>query len=141
MRVMVAIRADAETEAGVPPTEELARQMMAYNEALINAGIMTGGEGLQPSSRGKRVHFEGSGTRIIDGPFAEAKELIAGFWLWNVDSIDEAIEWAKRCPNPDNSEFDLDIRPIFETEELGDGFTPELRAKERELRARSEANR
>jgi hypothetical protein len=140
MRVMVIIKANSDSEAGVMPSTELLEQMTAYNEDLVNAGIMLSGEGLQPSSQSKRLHFTGKDARVIDGPFAETKELIAGFWIWQVDSMEQAIEWARRCPNPDNEEFDLDIRPIGEVEDFGEELTPELRAREDAMRTRLEAN-
>ena len=137
MRVMVIVKASADSEAGVMPGEELLTAMGAYNEELVNAGIMLAGEGLHPSSRGKRIRFSGDARTVIDGPFAETKELIAGFWLWQVASMEEAVEWAKRCPNPmPGTEAELEIRPVFENEDFGEEFTPELRAQEDRLRAR-----
>jgi hypothetical protein len=138
MRVMVMVRADRDTEAGVLPSEPLLSEMMKFNEELVKAGIMLAGEGLQPSSKGARVLFDGKKRTVIDGPFAEAKELIAGFWMWQVKSMQEAIEWAKRCPNPTNVEGVLELRPVFEAEDFGEEFTPELRAKEERLRAETE---
>ncbi|HEY8485745.1 MAG TPA: YciI family protein [Longimicrobiales bacterium] len=135
MRVMVLVKADQNTEAGVLPTEEELAAMGKYNEELVNAGVMLAGEGLQPSSRGVRVRFSGEKRTVIDGPFTEAKELIAGFWLWQVKSMEEAIEWAKRCPNPTGAEGELEIRPVFEAEDFGEAFTPELREQEERLRA------
>jgi hypothetical protein len=135
MRVMVIVKANEDTEAGVPPSEELLSEMIAYNEELAKAGIMLAGDGLQPSSKGARVLFSGAERSVIDGPFAETKELIAGFWIWQVRSLDEAIEWAKRCPNPTGEESVLEIRPFFEAEDFGDEFTPELRAREERLAA------
>jgi hypothetical protein len=135
MRVMVIIKADADSEAGVMPSEELLTAMGNYNEELVKAGIMLAGEGLHPSSKGKRVRFSGDTRTVIDGPFAEAKELIAGFWLWQVRSMDEAIEWVKRCPNPMGVESEDEIRPVFEAEDFGAEFTPELREQEERLRA------
>jgi hypothetical protein len=137
---MVIIKANSDSEAGVMPSAELLEQMTAYNEELVNAGIMLSAEGLQPSSQAKRLHFEGKHTTVIDGPFAETKELIAGFWIWRVDSMEQAIEWARRCPNPDNEAFDLDIRPVGEIEDFGEQLTPELRAREDAMRARLEVN-
>jgi hypothetical protein len=134
MRVMVIVKANADSEAGVMPGEELLTAMGKYNEELVNAGIMLAGEGLHPSSKGKRVHFSGKQRTVIDGPFAETKELIAGFWLWNVKSMDEAVEWVKRCPNPTGEESEIEIRPVFEMEDFGDAMTPELRAQEDRLR-------
>jgi hypothetical protein len=137
MRFMILIKADADTEAGVLPSEQLLTEMGAYNEALVNAGVMVAGEGLHPSSRGVRVRFAGGRTTVIDGPFTETKELLAGFWLWNVESKEEAIEWLKRCPNPHNEEADVEIRQIFEAEDFGAEFTPELRAQEERIRAQT----
>ncbi len=139
MRVMVIIKANAESEAGVMPSEQLLTEMGAYNEELVKAGVMLAGEGLHPSSRGKRVRFSGTSRTVIDGPFAETKELIAGFWLWQVKSMDEAVEWVKRCPNPMNTESDVEIRQVFEAEDFGAEFTPELREQEDRLRAQIDA--
>jgi hypothetical protein len=135
MRVMVIVKATAESEAGIMPSTELFAAMGAYNEELVKAGIMLAGEGLKPSSAGKRVHFSGKNRTVIDGPFAETKELIAGYWMWQVRSMDEAIEWARRCPNPMPGDSDLEIRPIYEAEDFGAEFTPELREQEDRLRA------
>jgi hypothetical protein len=136
MRVMVIVKASADSEAGVMPGEELLTAMGAYNEELVNAGVMLAGEGLHPSSRGKRVRFAGDGRKVIDGPFAETKELIAGFWLWQVRSMEEAVEWVKRCPNPmPGTEAEIEIRPVFENDDFGEAFTPELQAQEDRLRA------
>jgi hypothetical protein len=135
MRVMVLIKADEDTEAGVMPSEQLLAEMGRYNEELVKAGIMLAGEGLHPSSKGARVRFSGEKRSVIDGPFAETKELIAGFWLWQVRSMDEAIEWVKRCPNPTGAESVVEIRPVFEAEDFGAEFTPELREQEERLRA------
>ena len=135
MRVMVIVKASPESEAGEMPSEQLLTEMGAYNEELVKAGIMLAGEGLHPSSRGKRIAFSGTKRTVIDGPFAETKELIAGFWLWQVKSMDEAIEWARRCPNPMMSDSGLEIRPVFEAEDFGAEFTPELREQEDRLRA------
>ncbi len=138
MRVMVIVKADKNSEAGVLPDEKLLSEMLAYNEQLVKAGIMLAGEGLQASSKGKRVRFSGSKRTVIDGPFAETKELIAGYWLWQVKSMDEAIEWVKRCPNPfPGTESELEIRPVFENDDLGPGLTLELREKEERLRAQT----
>jgi len=134
MRVMVMVKATAESEAGKMPSTELLAAMGQFNEELVKAGVMQAGEGLHPSSRGKRVHFSGSRRTVTDGPFAETKELVAGFWLWQVKSIDEAVEWVKRCPNPMESDSDIEIRPLFEAEDFGAEFTPELRAQEDRLR-------
>src|ERR1700704_1424532 len=135
MRVMVIIKANEESEAGVMPSQELLTQMGNFNEELVKAGVMQAGEGLQPSSKGKSVRFSGSQRTVIDGPFAETKELIAGFWLWKVKSIDEAIAWVKRCPNPMNEETEVEIRPVFEMADFGDELTPEARDQEERLRA------
>jgi hypothetical protein len=134
MRVMVIVKADKTSEAGEMPTEQLLTEMGNYNEQLVKAGIMLAGEGLHPSSKGKRIHFSGKNRTVIDGPFSETKELIAGFWLWQVRSMEEAIEWVKRCPNPQMGESDIEIRPVFEAEDFGAEFTPELRAQEDRLR-------
>jgi hypothetical protein len=132
MRVMVIVKADKDSEAGVMPSQKLLTDMGKYNEELVKAGIMLAGEGLHPSSKGKRVKFEGSKRTVIDGPFAESKELIAGFWLWQVKSMDEAIEWLKRAPFDGGTE--IEIRPVFEDEDFGEEFTPELREQEARLR-------
>ena len=133
---MVIVKSTPESEAGVLPSEELLAAMGNYNEELVNAGIMLAGEGLAGSSRGKRVRFNGDQRQVIDGPFAEAKELIAGFWVWQVKSMEEAVEWAKRCPNPMEGESELEISQVFENEDFGENFTPELRQQEDDLRAR-----
>jgi hypothetical protein len=141
MRVMVMVKGDETTEGGSMPPEEMQKmftEMGKFNEELVNAGIMKAGEGLQPSSKGKRILFDGARRTVVDGPFAEAKELIAGYWLWEVKDIDEAVEWAKRCPNPTGAQGQLEIRPIGELDDLGEAFTPELREQERQLRARME---
>jgi hypothetical protein len=135
MRVIVIVKASPESEAGQMPSEQLLTEMGAFNEELVKAGIMEAGEGLHPSSRGKRIRFSGKNRTVIDGPFAETKELIAGFWIWNVKSMDEAVEWAQRCPNPHESGGELEIRPIFEAEDFGEAFTAELREQEERLRA------
>lgn len=135
MRVMVLIKANADSEAGVMPSEQLLAEMGAYNEELVKAGIMLGGEGLHPTSTARRVRFHGSTRTVVDGPFPETKELIAGYWVWQVQSIDEAVEWAKRCPNPTGADGEIEIRPIFEAEDFGAEFTPELRAQEDRIRA------
>jgi hypothetical protein len=134
MRVIVMVKATRESEAGTMPDEKLLTEMGKYNEELVKAGIMVAGEGLHPSSKGKRVRFAGTRRTVIDGPFAETKELLAGYWLWNVKSMDEAVEWLKRCPNPHNEESEIEIRPVFEAEDFGAEFTPELRAQEERLR-------
>jgi hypothetical protein len=139
MRVMVIVKASKDSEAGVLPDERLLSEMMKYNEELVKAGIMLAGEGLQASSKGARVHFSGRKRTVTDGPFTETKELIAGYWLWQVRSLDEAIEWVKRCPNPHNEDSIIEIRPVFEAEDFGPALTPELRQKEEELRAKTEA--
>ena len=136
MKVMVMVKATADSEAGAMPDTELLEAMGRFNEELVNAGVMLAGEGLHPSSRGVRVAFDGPQRRVIDGPFAETRELVAGFWMWQVRSLDEAIEWAKRCPNPMPGPSELEIRPIFEAEDFGAEFTPELRAQEDRLRER-----
>lgn len=134
MRFMVMVRATPSSEAGVMPSEQLLAEMGQYNEALVRAGIMQAGEGLQPSSKGARVHFSGTKRTVIDGPFTEVKELIAGFWIWNCASLQEAIEWVKRCPNPMLEDSDIEIRQVFEAEDFGEAFTPELREQEERLR-------
>lgn len=139
MRVMVIVKANQESEAGKLPSEKNLTEMTKYNEQLVKAGIMLAGEGLQPSSKGKRLSFVGGKPQVVDGPFAEAKELVAGFWLWQVKSMDEAVEWLKRMPqDPESPACDLEIRPVFEAEDFGDNLTPETRAKEEELRLASE---
>ncbi len=141
MRVMVIVKATAESEAGVMPSEQLLTEMGKYNEELVKAGIMLAGEGLHPSSKGKRVRFSGDKRTVIDGPFAETKELIAGFWLWQVRSMDEAVEWVKRCPNPfPNQESEIEIRQVFEAEDFGPEFTPELREQEKRVLEQAAAN-
>ena len=139
MRVMVIVKASKDSEAGVMPSEQLLTEMGNYNEELVKAGIMQAGEGLQPSSKGARVKFAGQKRTVVDGPFAETKELIAGFWIWKVNSLQEAIDWAKRCPNPTGEEGELEIRPVFENEDFGAEFTPELREQEARLRAEIES--
>ncbi|WP_394825636.1 YciI family protein [Pendulispora albinea] len=139
MRVLVIVKATEKSETGAMPSEELFTAMGKYNEELVKAGIMLAAEGLHPSSKGKRIHFSGSKRKVLDGPFAETKELIAGFWLWQVRSMEEAVEWARRCPNPmPDDEGVLEIRPVFETDDFGAEFTPELRAQEERLRAEVE---
>jgi hypothetical protein len=135
---MVMVKATRESERGEMPSEELLAAMGRYNEELVKAGVMLAGEGLHPSSKGKRVRFSGAARTVIDGPFTETKELVAGYWLWQVKSIDEAIEWVKRCPNPMPTESEIEIRPLFEAEDFGAEFTPELRAQEERLRERIE---
>lgn len=138
MKVMVIVKAAPSSEAGVMPNEEMLRAMGNYNQQLVDAGIMLAGEGLHPSSRGVRVKFSGSDRTVIDGPFSETKELVAGFWLWQVQSMEEAIEWVKRCPNPMPEDSEIEIRPIFEADDFGEEFTPELRGQEDNLRKQLE---
>lgn len=134
MRVMVIVKASKDSEAGILPSTELLEKMGKYNEELVKAGVMLAGEGLQPSSKGKRVRFSGDKHTVIDGPFTETKELIAGYWMWQVRSIEEAVQWLKRCPNPHpGSEPEVEIRPVFEPADFGENFTPELREQERRL--------
>ncbi|MCY7354166.1 MAG: YciI family protein [Lysobacter sp.] len=135
MRVMVMVKASKDSEAGVMPGKTLLAAMGNYNEELVKAGIMLAGEGLHPSSKGVHVEFSGSKRTVVDGPFAETKELVAGFWLWQVRSMDEAIEWARRCPNPMPGDSEIEIRPVFEAEDFGAEFTPELREQEERIRA------
>src|ERR1044071_4444290 len=139
MRVMVMVKATQESEAGTMPSRQLLTDMMKFNEELVNAGVMLAGEGLHPSSKAKRVHFSGAKRTVTDGPFSETKELIAGYWMWKVRSMDEAVEWVKRCPNPHNEDSIIEIRPVFEAEELGPGMTDELKAKDAELRRKTES--
>jgi len=141
MRFMVIVKANKDSEAGVMPSEELLTEMGKFNEELVKAGVMLAGEGLHPSSKGVRVKFSGDKRTVIDGPFAETKELVAGFWLWQVKSKEEAIEWARRCPNPTNEGGELEIRQVFEAEDFGEEFTPELREQEDRLRAEMEARK
>ena len=138
MRVMVIIKANEDSEAGVMPSEQLLKEMGDFNEELVKAGVMLAGEGLHPTSKGKRVRFSGAERTVIDGPFAETKELIAGFWLWKVKSMEDAVQWVKRCPNPMEGESEIEIRQIFEAEDFGQEFTPELREQEERLRAEIE---
>lgn len=138
MRCMVLVKASKDSEAGVMPSQKLLSDMMKFNEDLVKAGIMLAGEGLKPTSKAARVRFSGNQRIVIDGPFAETKELVAGYWLWQVKSLEEAIEWVKRCPNPmDGADSEIEIRPIFEAADFGDNLTPELRAKEEQLREQS----
>jgi hypothetical protein len=141
MRFMILVKANKKTEAGVLPSRELLTEMGKFNEDLVKAGVMLAGEGLHPSSKGARIHFSGKKSTVIDGPFTEAKELIAGFWLWQVKSKEEALEWARRCPNPDGEDFDLEIRQVFEADDFGAALTPELREAEERLRTQAAAKR
>jgi hypothetical protein len=142
MRFMVVVKATKDSEAGVMPSEKLLANMGKYNEELVKAGVMLAGEGLKPSSKGKRVRFSGAKRTVIDGPFTETKELIAGFWLWQVRSMEEAIEWVKRCPNPfEEGESEIEIRQVFEAEDFGAEFTPELREQEERLRKQMSAKK
>jgi len=139
MRVLVIVKATKNSEAGVLPNEKILAEMGKFNEELVKAGIMLAGEGLHPSSKGKRVHFAHGKKSVVDGPFSETKELVAGFWIWQVKSIEEAVEWVKRCPDPmPGEESDIEIRPVFEAEDFGKEFTPELRAQEERLRGEIE---
>jgi hypothetical protein len=140
MRVMVIVKSTPATEAGEMPKEELLAAMGKYNEELAKAGIMLGGEGLHPSAKGARVKFNGSQTTVVDGPFTEAKELVAGYWVWQVNSLQEAIDWARRCPNPTGEEGELEIRQIFEADDFGGEFTPELREQEQRVAEQARAN-
>ena len=137
MRVMVLVKASPESEAGEMPSEEVLSQMTDFNEELVKAGVMLAGEGLHPSSKGARVAFSGTERKVIDGPFAETKELVGGYWVWQVKSLDEAVEWLKRAPF---QEGEVEIRPVFEDDDFGDEFTPELREREAQIRAQAEAN-
>ncbi len=141
MRFMVLVKANEDSEAGVMPSEEMLAAMGRYNEELAKAGVLLAGEGLQPSSKGARVRFSGKERSVVDGPFAETKELIAGFWMIQVRSLDEAIEWVKRCPNPHEGDSELEIRQVFEADDFGEEFTPELREQEERLRAQAAENR
>ena len=140
MRVMVLVKATSQSEAGEMPRTELMAAMGNFNEELVKAGLLLAGEGLHPSARGKRVLFSGSQRSVTDGPFAETKELVAGFWLWQVKSMEEAVEWVKRCPNPMNGDSEIEIRPLFEAADFGAEFTPELQAQEERLRAEIDLN-
>jgi hypothetical protein len=142
MRVMVIVKATKSSEAGVMPSEKLLADMGKFNEELVKAGIMLAGDGLHPSSKGKRVRFAGGKRAVVDGPFAETKELIAGYWIWQVKSIEEAVEWVRRCPDPmPGEEAEIEIRPVFEAEDFGEELTPELRAQEERLRAEVQRQR
>jgi hypothetical protein len=136
MRFMVLVKATRDSEAGVMPSEQLLAEMGRFNEELVQAGVMLAGEGLHPSSKGARVRFSGKDRTVIDGPFAETKELVAGFWIWQCASLQEAIEWVKRCPNPMPGESEIEIRQVFEAEDFGEALTPELREQEERLRAK-----
>ncbi len=138
MRFMILLKADMNTESGVLPSKKLLTDMGKYNEELVKAGVMLAGEGLQPSSKGARVHFSKGKYTVVDGPFAETKELIAGFWIWQVKSKEEAIEWVKRCPNPLDGDFEIEIRQVFEVDDFGPAATPEVREQEARLRRESE---
>lgn len=138
MKFMVLVKASKDTEAGVMPGTDLLEAMGKYNEELVNAGVMLAGEGLHPTSKGARVRFTGKDRTVIDGPFTESKELIAGYWLWETGSLQEAIEWAKKCPNPTGEDSELEIRQVFDADDFGEAFTPELREQEERLRARTE---
>ncbi|HEX7705270.1 MAG TPA: YciI family protein [Thermoanaerobaculia bacterium] len=139
MRVMVMVKATKSSEAGEMPSEQLMNDMTTFNEELVNAGIMVAGEGLQPSSKGVRVRFAGKDRTVVDGPFVETKELVAGYWVWEVRSMDEAIEWVKRCPNPMPEESEIEIRPFYGLEDFGDAVTPEIREREARLREKTGA--
>ena len=138
MRVMVLIKATERSEAGEMPSQDLLEQMTAFNEELVKAGVMLAGDGLHPSSKGVRVEFSGGERKVIDGPFTETKELLAGYWVWQVKSMDEATEWVKRIPNPEGEHGVVEIRPVFEADDFGDELTPELREREARLRAQTE---
>jgi hypothetical protein len=138
MRVMVMVKANEDSEAGSPPSTEMLAEMGAFNEELVKAGIMLDGEGLHPSSKGVRIQFSGDQRSVVDGPFTETKELVAGYWVWQVRDMDEAIEWAKRCPNPTGAEGVLELRPVLEADDFGENFTPELREQEERLRSQIE---
>ena len=140
MRFMVMVKATEESEAGVLPSQEMLAAMGAYNEELVKAGVMLAAEGLHPSSKGARVRFSGTKRTVVDGPFAETKELVAGFWIFQVKSLEEAVEWVKRCPNPMQSDSEIEIRQIFEAEDFGEQFTPELREQEARMREQAERN-
>jgi hypothetical protein len=138
MRFMVMVKATKESEAGIMPSEQMLREMGEYNEQLVKAGVMVAGEGLHPSSKGVRVRFSGKNRTVMDGPFAETKELVAGFWLMQVRSKEEVIEWVRRCPNPHEGESEIEIRQVFEAEDFGEAFTPELRAQEERIREQAQ---
>lgn len=138
MKVVVFVKATADSEAGRMPEQQLLVDMMNYNEELVKAGIMKGGEGLKPTSQAVRVHFSGKDRTVIDGPFAETKEIVAGYWIWEVKDMNEAVEWVKRCPNPMFEDSDIDIRPVYEMEDFGEIVTPEIREQDARLRAQTE---
>jgi hypothetical protein len=138
MKVMVMVKATQDSEAGVMPSEQLLTDMGKYNEALVKAGILLAAEGLHPSSKGARVQFSGTNRTVTDGPFTETKELVAGYWLWQVKSMEEAIEWVKRCPNPMPGDSEIEIRPVFEADDFGETLTPELREQEKRIRTEAE---
>jgi hypothetical protein len=140
MRFMVLVKASPESEAGKMPSTELLAAMGRYNEELVKAGVMLDGNGLQPSSKGARVRFDGTSRTVVDGPFAETKELVAGYWIWQCKSLDEAIEWLKRCPNPMPGPSEIEIRPVFEAPDFGEAFTPELQEQERRIYEQAQAN-
>jgi hypothetical protein len=142
MRVMVMVKATKNSEAGIMPSEKILAEMGEFNEQLVKAGIMLAGEGLHPSSKGKRVRFSGGKKTVVDGPFAETGELVAGYWIWQVESLEEAVAWVRRCPDPmPGEESEVEIRPVFEAEDFGEELTPELRAQEERLRAEVERQR
>ena len=141
MRVMVIVKASKDSEAGVMPKQKRLAEMGKFNEELVKAGVMLAGDGLQPTSKGKRVRFSGNKRTVIDGPFTETKELIAGYWLWQVRSMEEAVEWVKRCPNPQEADCEVEIRQVFEAEDFGPEFTPELREQEKRLSAQLAAKK
>ncbi|HWC50818.1 MAG TPA: YciI family protein [Nitrospira sp.] len=141
MRFMIIVKASKDSEAGIMPSEKLLREMGTFNEELAKAGVLLAGEGLHPSSKGARVRFSSSKRTVVDGPFTETKELIAGFWLWKVKSREEAIEWVKRCPNPHNEDSEIEIRQVFEAEDFGEAFTPELREQEERVRVQAAKTR
>jgi hypothetical protein len=140
MKVMVLVKATQESEAGVMPTQDLLTAMGEFNASLVKAGVLLAGEGLRPSRHGKRVRFSGKTRMVTDGPFAETKELVAGFWIWQVRSIEEAVEWVKRCPNPMLTDSDIEIRPVFGPEDFGEAMTPEIEAREADQRRRTDAH-
>jgi len=141
MKVIVFVKASKDSEAGKMPSEVLLREMMNFNEELVKAGVMLAGEGLHPSSKGKRMIFKGAGRTFVDGPFSETKEIVAGFWIWQVKSMDEAVEWARRIPNPDHTDGEIELRPVFTDDDFGDALTPEIRDQADRLRAQTEGSR